>query len=92
MDELLQQSIHFLQVLRGLAVRIFQLTLVLRQQRTARVEIIGIGFVVKGQGIELATERLGVAEFAALRASVCASIFDATVLMNSGLSLCKRDL
>ena len=68
MDELLQQSIHFLQVLRGLAVRIFQLTLVLRQQRTARVEIIGIGLVVKGQGVELATQGLGVAEFAALRA------------------------
>ena len=49
-------------------IRIFQLTLVLRQQRTARVEIIGIGLVIKGQRVELAAEGLGIAQFATLHA------------------------
>jgi len=67
-DELLQQIIHFFQMLRGFAVRTFQLTLVLRQQRAAGVEIVGIGLVVKGQGIELAAEGLALTQLAALRA------------------------
>ena len=59
MDELLQQMVHFLQMLRGFAVGIFQLTLVLWQQGAAGVEVVGIGLVVKGQGVELAAEGLG---------------------------------
>jgi len=42
------------------------LTLVFRKQWAAGVEIVGIGLVFKGQGIELAAQGLVVAEFAAL--------------------------
>lgn len=67
MDQLLQQMIHFLQMLGGFAVRTLQLTLVLRQQRAAGVEIVGIGLVVKGQRVELAAEGFCLAQFTALR-------------------------
>lgn len=48
-------------MLGGFAVGIFQLTLVLWQQGAAGVEVVGIGLVVKGQGVELAAEGLGLA-------------------------------
>ncbi len=91
MDELLQQLIHFLQMFGGFAVRVFQLTLVFRQQGAAGVEIVGIGLMVKGQGIELAAEGFCLAQITTLFAQMCASVFNAEVLVNSGFRLCQRD-
>ena len=91
MDELHQQMVHLLDMLGRVAVWIFELTFVLRQQRAGGVEIVFLCLVVKRQRIELAAQGLVVAKFAALCAKVCAFVFDALVLMNRSLGLCECD-
>jgi len=83
--------VHLLHMLGSVAVGVFELTFVLRQQWACSVEIVFLSLVVEGQRIELAAQGFVVAQLAALCAKVCAFVFDAQVLMNRSLGLCERD-
>ena len=83
--------VHLLHMLGRVAVGVFELAFVLRQQWACCVEIVFLSLVVEGQGIELAAQGFVVAQLAALCAKVCAFVFDAQVLMNRSLGLCECD-
>ena len=83
--------VHLFEMQSGVAVWIFELTSVLRQERTGSVEIVLLGLVVERQRIELAAQRFVVAQLASLPAKVRACVFDAQVLMNRGFFLCERN-
>jgi hypothetical protein len=60
-----QQVIHLLEMVGRIAVRIFQLSLVLGQERAGSIKIILLGFVIEGQRVELAAQRFAITKFAA---------------------------
>jgi hypothetical protein len=83
--------VNLLHMLGSVAVGVFELTFVLRQQWACSVEIVFLSLVVEGQRIELAAQGFVVAQLAALCAKMCAFVFDAQVLMNRSFGLCERD-
>ena len=83
--------VHLLDMLGRVAVWIFELTFVLRQQRAGGVEIVFLCLVVKRQRVELAAQGFVIAELAPLCTEVCAFVFDAQVLMNRSFCLRQRD-
>lgn len=91
MDELRQQMVHLFDMQGGFAIRIFELTLVLMQQRAGGVEIVFLCLWVVRQGVELAAQGFVVAHLASLCTKVCAFIFNAQVLMNSSFCFCESD-
>ena len=90
-DELPQQMVHLLDMQGGIAVRIFELTFVLRQQRAGAVEIVFQRLVVKRQRVELAAQGFLVAQLASFYAKVCAFVFNAQALMKRSFGLCECD-
>jgi hypothetical protein len=78
-------------VLRGIAEGVFELTLVLWQERTGSVKVILIVLRVKGQGIQLATQRLLIAQNATFGAQILAIVFNAQVSKSLGLFLSERN-
>ena len=83
--------VHLLHMQSRVAVGVFELTFVFRQQWACSVEIVFLGLVVEGKRIELAAQRFVIAQLAALCAKVCAFVFDAQVLMHRSLGLCECD-
>lgn len=90
-NELHQQMVHLLEVMCGVALWIFELTFVFRQERTGGIEIVFLCLVVKRQRVELAAQGFVIAELAPLCTEVCAFVFDAQVLMNRSFCLRQRD-
>lgn len=83
--------IHLLEMHSGLAIRVFELTFVLGQERAGGVEIVFFCLLVERQRVELATQGFVVAQLAPLFTKVCAFIFNAQVLMNSNFCLGECD-
>lgn len=90
-NELHQQMVHFLEVQRSIALWIFELAFVLRQEWAGRIEIVLLCLVVKRQWVELAAQGFVIAQLASVCTQVCAFVFDAQVLMNRSFCLRERD-
>ena len=82
MHEFRQQMIHLLQVHGRIAVWIFELTLVLGQQRAGGIKVIFFSRRVKRQWVKFAAQGLGITQLATFFAQMRAAVFDAQMLMD----------
>jgi hypothetical protein len=72
-------------------VRVFELSLVFWQQGTGSVKVVFFGYWIVGQGVQLATQWLFIAQIATIDAQVLALILNAQTPKTLGLFLSQRN-